>query len=76
MEYKFEGISLLDTVKTLCAYRGTSLRKLLKRMSEKHSFSDCYPSFYNKLKNNTLKYSEMQKIAKELEYEVIFKDLH
>lgn len=76
MEYKFDNITLLDKIKTLCAYRGISLRKLLNRLSEQNTFTNCYSSFYNKLKNSTLKYAEMEQIAKALGYEIIFKDIN
>ena len=75
MEYKFENMTLLDSVKTLCAYKGTSLRRILKKLSEQHNFSNCYPSFYNKLKNNTLKVRELNDIASVLGCEIVIKDL-
>ncbi len=75
MDYKFENITLLDFVKTLSAYKGLSLRKLLQRLSENQDGSSYYPSFYNKLKNNTLKFKEINDIAKVLGYEIVFRDI-
>ncbi len=75
MDYKFENISLLDFIKTICAYKGLSLRKLLVRLCEKSGFSPSYPGFYNKLKNNTLKFKEINDIANVLGYEIVFKDV-
>lgn len=75
MDYKFENIELLDFVKTLCAYKGSSLRKLLLKLYESEKYSNCYPGFYNKLKNNTLKFREINDIAKVLGYEIIFRDI-
>ena len=68
-------MTLLDSIKTLCAYKGTSLRRILKKLSEQHDFSDCYPGFYNKLKNNTLKFREMRDIVSVLGCEIVIKDL-
>ncbi len=75
MDYKYEDISLLDFVKTLSAYKGVSLRKLLAKLGEDDGWSNCYPSFYNKLKNDTIKFKEINDIAKSLGYEIIFKDV-
>ncbi len=75
MDYKFENITLLDFVKTLSAYKGLSLRKLLQRLSENQDGSSYYPSFYNKLKNNTLKFKEINDIANVLGYEIVFRDI-
>lgn len=75
MEYNFKNIKLLDLVKTICAYRGTSMRKLLEQLHKNRNWSNCYPGFYNKLKNSTLKYTEMAEIAEELGYSIFFKDV-
>ncbi len=75
MDYKFENITLLDFIKTLCAYKGMSLRKLLARLDDTQDGKSYYPSFYNKLKNNTLKFKEINDIAKVLGYEIVFRDI-
>lgn len=75
MDYKFENISIINFIKTLVTYRGSSLRKLLGKLSEEKGCSNCYPSFYNKLKNSTIKFSEVKDIAESLGYEIIFKDM-
>ncbi len=74
MEYKFEKITLLNFVKTICAYRGTTIRKLLFKLSSEKEYSSCYAGFYNKLKYNTLKFSEMNDIADTLGYEIILRE--
>lgn len=74
MDYKFKNIQLLDFVKTICAYKGISIRKLLMLMNKNDNFSIYYPSFYNKLKNNTLKFKEMADIANALGYEIILRE--
>ncbi len=75
MDYKFENVKLIDFIKTISAYKGFSLRKLLARLNENSDYSPCYPSFYNKLKNNTLKFKEISDIANILGYEIIFRDI-
>ena len=50
------------------------MRKLLERLHKNKNWSNCYAGFYNKLKNRTLKYSEMTEIAEELGYTIFFKD--
>ncbi len=75
MEYKFENISLLNFVKTISAYRGTTIRKLLNKLSSEKGYSNCYAGFYNKLKNNTLKFSEMNDIANILGYEIVIREV-
>ncbi len=74
MDYKFENISTMQFIKTLVAYRGMSLRKLLEVLSKNGAVNGCYPGFYNKLKNDTIKFSEIVDIAKFLGYEIVFKD--
>lgn len=73
MDYKIEKIPLLDFVKMLTAYKGLNLKKLLQLLHSNKNFSNAYAGFYNKLKNNTLKFSEMNDIAEELGYEIIFR---
>ncbi len=75
MDYKFENITLLDFIKTLSAYRGTTLRKLLHKLNSEKNYSNSYAGFYNKLKNETLKFKEMNDIAQSLGYEIILKDV-
>lgn len=75
MDYKFNDVSILNFVKILTTYRGTSLRKLIAKLSSEKNYSNCYPSFYTKLKNGTIKFSEIKDIADTLGYEIIFKDI-
>lgn len=72
MNYKFEKIPLIDFVKILTIYKGLTLRKLLEKLYLRRNYSNSYAGFYNKLKNSTLKFSEMKDIADELGYEIIF----
>ena len=74
MEHKFENINIMNFVKVLATYKGLSLRKLLSKLSLNRGYSNCYPSFYTKLKNETLRLNELKDIADELGYEIIFKD--
>ena len=75
MDYKFEDITLLDFVKTLSAYKGTTLRKLLKKLVSEKDYSKSYSGFYNKFKYDTLKFKEMNDIAQSLGYEIILRDV-
>ena len=75
MDYKFDKMPLINFIKTLTIYRGMSLRKLLKKLHEEKGYSSSYSRFYNKLKNQTLKFSEVYDIAESLEYEIILKDI-
>ena len=75
MDYKYENIPLLDFVKTLTIYRGLTLRKLLKKLHEEKGYSNSYAGFYNKLKNQTLKFNELNDITTALGSEIIFRDI-
>lgn len=75
MDYKYEDIPLLDFIKTLTIYRGLTLRKLLKKLHEEKGYSNSYAGFYNKLKNQTLKFNELNDITTALGYEIIFRDI-
>ncbi len=75
MDYKFRDMPLINFIKTLTIYRGMSLRKLLQKLHDEKGYSNSYSGFYNKLKNQTLKFSEVYDIAESLEYEIILKDI-
>lgn len=74
MDYKFKNIQLMDFIKTLTIYRGLNLKKLLEKLHDEKGYSSSYSGFYNKLKNKTLKFSEICDIAESLEYEIVLKD--
>ncbi len=74
MDYKFENIKIIDFVKTLTVYKGTSLRKLIAKLAQQKNISDCYSNFYAKLKKETIKFSEIADIAETLGYEIIFRE--
>lgn len=74
MEYKFENIKIIDFIKTLTVYKGTSLRKLIAKLSNQKGGSNCYSNFYAKLKKETIRFSEVADIADALGYEIIFKE--
>lgn len=76
MDYKYEKIPLLDFIKTLTIYRGLTLRKLLKKLHEEKGYSNSYSGFYNKLKKQNIKFTEINDISEMLGYEIIFKDLN
>ena len=75
MDYKFDNVSIINFIKILTTYRGLSLRKLLNKLSIEKGYSNCYPNFYTKLKNGTIRINEIKDIADILGYEIIFKDL-
>lgn len=75
MDYKFEDITLLDFVKRLSVCKGTTIRRLLSRLNSEKGYSNSYAGFYNKLKNNTLKFKELNDIAQTLGYEIILREL-
>lgn len=74
MDYKFENIKIIDFVKLLTVYKGSSLRKLIAQLSKEKGSSDCYSNFYTKLKKETIRFSEIAEIADILGYEIIFKN--
>ena len=74
MDYKFEDISIIDFVKTLCILKGSNLRKILQKLVEEKHYSNAYANFYNKLKNNTIRFSEIADIAESLGYEIVFRN--
>lgn len=74
MDYKFDNIKIIDFVKTLTVYKGTSLRKLIAKLAQQKNISYCYSNFYAKLKKETIKFSEIADIAETLGYEIIFRE--
>ncbi len=74
MDYKFKNIKLIDFIKTITIYKGFTLRKLLASLHQKRGYSKSYSGFYNKLKYENLKFSELKDIADELGYEVVLKE--
>ncbi len=74
MDYKYERIKVINFIKLLTVYRGLSLRKLVQKLAQRNNSSACYSNFYAKLKNETIKFSEVVDIADILGYEIIFRD--
>lgn len=74
MDYKFENISIIDFIKTICISKGSNLRKVLQKLVVERQYSNAYANFYNKLKNNTIRFSEIADIADSLGYEIIFRN--
>jgi len=74
MDYKFKDVKIIDFIKILTVYRGLSLRKLVAKLAQKDGVSDCYSSFYAKLKKETIKFSEVADIADTLGYEIVFRN--
>jgi hypothetical protein len=74
MDYKFENLKIIDFIKLLTVYKGTSLRKLVAKLGEKEGTSACYSNFYSKLKKETIRFTEVVSIADTLGYEIYFKE--
>lgn len=74
MEYKFKDKKIIDFIKIITIYKGSSLRKLITKIAEQNGKSSCYSSFYSKLKKETIKFSEVAEIAEILGYDIIFKE--
>lgn len=75
MGYKFKNIRVIDFIKTISILKGSSLRKLISRLAQSKNYSNCYSGFYNKLKNETIKFTEVADIADELGYEIVFHEI-
>ena len=67
-------MNAINEVKTIKEKKGLTLTYLAKYLSE-HSGRHCsINNLSNKLRSNTIRYSEMKLIAEALEMELVFRD--
>ncbi len=64
----------IQEVKMLAAKKNISLTYIAQYLSEKLNKKYTLNNLSNKLRSNTIKYSEMKLIAEALDYELIFKE--
>ena len=64
----------IQEVKMLAAKKNISLTYIAQYLSEKLNKKYTLNNLSNKLRSNTIKYSEMKLIAEALDYELVFKE--
>ena len=73
MVYNSE-MNIKQEIKVLIARRGTTLKKVCEQLSEKTGKFYSYNNISNKLRNETIKFNEIQAIFDILNYELFYKD--
>ncbi len=68
-------MSSKDTIKILLYKRGLTITKLAELLTKSTGKKYTRQSLSNKLSRNSVRYDEMETIAKLLDYEIEFKDL-
>lgn len=68
-------MSAKEVVKILCYKKGMTITKLAEKLTEQTRHNYTRQSLSNKLSRNTLKYSEIEEIAKILNYKIEFNDI-
>ena len=70
-EYNLSKEDIRKLIKSLAAYEGTTLTRLKMDINHKYDKSDTLENLTNKLRNKTVKVSELLEIFDVLDYEVI-----
>ncbi|MBR1424362.1 hypothetical protein IJ579_02225 [bacterium] len=65
-----------DTVKILLYKRGLTIKKLAEKLTEATGHKYTRTSLSNKISRSSLRFDEMEAIAKILEYKIVFEDLY
>ena len=68
-------MNIKEEIKVIIARRGTTLKKVCEILSQKTSKHYSYNNISNKLRNETIKFNEVQQIFEILNYELYYKDL-
>ena len=68
-------MDIREEIKVIIARRGTTLKKVCEALSEKTSKYYSYNNISNKLRNGTIKFSEVQMIFELLDYELSYNDI-
>jgi hypothetical protein len=72
-EYKLETNNLRNQLKSLTVMEGMSLTKLKILINEKYDKTDTLENLTNKLRNKTIKATELFEILDTLGYEIILR---
>ncbi len=67
-------MNTINEVKSLAAKKGLTLTYLAKFLSERTNKHCSINNLSNKLRSNTIRYSEMKLIAEALDMELIFRE--
>lgn len=66
-------MDILQFIKEIALSSRYSLRSLNEYLNKSRKNQVMYESFYRQLKNRTIKYTEMERIADQLGYEIVWK---
>lgn len=73
MDYNSK-MNIKQEIKVLIARRGTTLKKVCQQLSEKTGKFYSYNNISNKLRNETIKFNEVQAILGILDCELFYKE--
>lgn len=68
-------MNIKEEIKVIIARRGTTLKKVCEKLSEKTGRFYSYNNISNKLRNGTIKFVEVELIFDILDYELTYNDL-
>ena len=68
-------MGIKEDIKVLIAKRGTTLKKVCEKLSEKTGKFYSYNNISNKLRNGTIKFNEVKEILEILDCEINYKIL-
>ncbi len=67
-------MNIKEEIKVIIARRGTTLKKVCEKLSEKTGKFYSYNNISNKLRNGTIKFQEVEQIFEILHYKLIYED--
>ncbi|MDO5436685.1 MAG: LLM class flavin-dependent oxidoreductase [bacterium] len=68
-------MNIKEEIKVIIARRGTTLKKVCEKLSEKTGRFYSYNNISNKLRNGTIKFVEVELIFDILNYKLTYEDL-
>ncbi len=73
--YNNQTMNIKEEIKVIIARRGTTLKKVCEKLSNRTGKFYSYNNISNKLKRGTIKFNEVQEIFSILNYELNYKDI-
>ncbi len=67
-------MNIKEEIKVIIARRGTTLKKVCEELSNLTGKYYSYNNISNKLRNETIRFNEVQKIFEILNYKLIYED--
>ena len=69
-------MNIRNEIKSIIVWEGVTMSEVVRRLAAEHDWSGSVPNFSDKLRCETLRYSEALELAEVLGYEIIWQKTH